>query len=135
MAELLIKAKDQPESAELTAIALATGRPPLLWRRGDVIAVRPDGHVWGSLEKPPAFLLVKLPGVVVGEVRYLSKPHIEVMADPTERDPDNVGEVMVNRSRGNLDLDSGLPIMPDAAGVVTMALPAFDVRISDRLLA
>lgn len=32
-------------------------------RMGDIIAVRPDGHEWGSKERLPIFVVIKIPGM------------------------------------------------------------------------
>lgn len=36
---------------------------------GDVVIVRPDGHVWGNVEKLPYYIVVKVPGVTVEAVK------------------------------------------------------------------
>jgi len=50
MAELLVMNVDN------------VGRTPektaLLYKRGDVVVVMPDGHVWGAKESPPTFRIV-----------------------------------------------------------------------------
>lgn len=32
------------------------------WKRGDIVAVKEDNHAWGTLEGPPIFEIIKLPG-------------------------------------------------------------------------
>jgi len=41
------------------------------WLPGQVIVVMPDGHKWGSEEKPPKFFIMQLPGVHPDKVRKL----------------------------------------------------------------
>lgn len=63
MCELLVKAADSPVS----------GTP---WRAGMIVTIKPDGHEWGKKEAPPAFYLVKVPGVSVGSAnQYLESWH------------------------------------------------------------
>ena len=35
------------------------------YKRGDAVVVMPDGHEWGRAERPPKFVVVKVPGVAV----------------------------------------------------------------------
>ena len=58
MAELLIKAVD------------AWGNLPSRSMKGDIIVVRPDGWKWGNEECPPRFVVVKLKGVKVDDVKH-----------------------------------------------------------------
>jgi len=55
MARLLVKAQDYINSDISKDIAGS-------YKRGDVVTVLPDGHVFGNKEGPPAFRVVDLPG-------------------------------------------------------------------------
>lgn len=63
MAELLVKAAEPWNNDSPTA-------PPERSRLGDIIVVRPDGWVWGNEENLPRFIIVKLPGVAVEDVKH-----------------------------------------------------------------
>jgi len=39
------------------------------YKKGDIVAVFPDGHKWGRLEGPPKFIIIKVPGMSVKEGR------------------------------------------------------------------
>ena len=57
MARLLVKAVDYVNAdPEIDRKAS--------WKRGDVVAIMPDSHIWGSLEGPPKFVRIDLPGEV-----------------------------------------------------------------------
>jgi hypothetical protein len=74
MARLLVKAIDHthpdPDKDKRGA-----------YKRGDVVAVRDDDHVWGASEGPPKFEQVDLPGVDPSDLLYLSE---EAQEDITE---------------------------------------------------
>ena len=42
---LLVRAQNSP-----------TYPAPSSWRKGDIVAAAPAGHVWGNLERPPNFV-------------------------------------------------------------------------------
>jgi len=63
IAEILIKAQEPWNNANQDA-------PPERSRLGDIIVVRPDGHVWGNEECLPRFIVVKLPGLSEEEVKH-----------------------------------------------------------------
>jgi hypothetical protein len=70
MAELLLRALDNP------------GDPVVMYKTGDVVVVRPDGWTWGSEETKPVaqggeFWLIKLPGVAVEDLEYLTEADSE----------------------------------------------------------
>lgn len=56
MAELLIKAISHihPDSEKNITGA---------YKKGDIVVIMPDGHVWGAKEGPPKFVLAKVPGL------------------------------------------------------------------------
>jgi len=62
MAELLIRvqASSNPEASEV----------------GDIIAICPDGHVWGKSEGLPEYCVIKLPNLKVSDIDYLKSPLI-----------------------------------------------------------
>lgn len=66
-AEFLIRAKgswnDGISTAGMTADQLRSYNARS--RKGDVVVVMPDGHVWGSEECLPDFIIVKVPSVSV----------------------------------------------------------------------
>ena len=69
-AELLVMAKDSP---------FENGA-----KRGDVIVVRPDGWVWGKEECLPNYIVVKLNGVPVEDVKHYEEQlteQVEVISD------------------------------------------------------
>lgn len=74
MAEFLIKAID------------ATHPDPVknergCYKRGDVVAVKPDGWPWGAREGFPTFVIVKVPGLDPAAVEHLLHQH-EDTTDP-----------------------------------------------------
>lgn len=39
--------------------------------RGEIIVIKPDGWEWGRKERPPSYIIVKVPGVTVAQaVKY-----------------------------------------------------------------
>jgi hypothetical protein len=56
MAEFLIKAQSMTHT-DPTKDARGC------YKRGDIVAVFPDGHTWGRLETLPKFVVVKVPGL------------------------------------------------------------------------
>lgn len=62
MAELLIKAQTTWTNPD--PIIDARG----VYKKGDIVVVRPDGHEWGGEENLPNFVLLKVPGVTVEQV-------------------------------------------------------------------
>lgn len=71
MCELLVKSVDAAHSD------VKTDRRDF-FKRGDVVAIKPDDHAWGAAELNSAvFRVVKMPGVAVNDMRHLLAP------DPT----------------------------------------------------
>lgn len=64
MARLLVKAIDYVHPDPDVDIKDA-------YKRGDVVCVMPDGHVWGLAEGAPKFLHVDLPDVSVDSLLHL----------------------------------------------------------------
>lgn len=44
------------------------------YKRGDVVVIMPDGHVWGGAEGPPKFKQVDLPGTPEDYAYLLTAP-------------------------------------------------------------
>jgi hypothetical protein len=63
MAEILVRAVDGscPEFAANS-------------RRGNIIVVQPDGHIWGNAECPPEYFIVKIPGLSDTTTRSKTAP-------------------------------------------------------------
>lgn len=56
-----------------------------VFKKGDVVTVKPDGHPWGSDEEnSDLFRIVKLPGVPEDELVEAVKPWVvhDILADP-----------------------------------------------------
>lgn len=76
MAELLVQAKPhwidtltQSEKDNLPGFVKRTmnARSQI----GDIIVIQPDGWVWGREERLPNYIVVKIPGVPVEDVKFL----------------------------------------------------------------
>ena len=67
MAEFLIKAisviHDDPEKDKRGC-----------YKRGDIVVVMPDGHIWGREETLPKFVVVKIPGLTVETAQKYTDP-------------------------------------------------------------
>lgn len=50
-------------------------------RRGEVVAVKPDGHVWGAKEVPPRFEHIDLPGVDPRRLQDMLAPDLDAEND------------------------------------------------------
>ena len=48
------------------------------WVPGQIIVVMPDDHVWGRLECPPRFVVIKIPNVSVDEFKSFLNDEYEV---------------------------------------------------------
>lgn len=76
MARLLVKAIDythfDPEVDRQGA-----------YKRGDIVGVMPDDHVWSPLEGLPTFEQIDLPGVSVSEVEYLCNSEVQTLDEIT----------------------------------------------------
>lgn len=70
MAELLVKAKDNPGD-------------DTQYKVGDVVVVQEDGWEWGTLEGPPDFNIIKVPGLSVEDVKFSTS--IEYQNDKVKR--------------------------------------------------
>ena len=95
MAELLIKAVDAVHSD-------TQKNQRGCYKRGDVVVVMPDGHPWGTEERPPKFVTMRVVGVLPARYQRLVEQAETVILDP-EGNP-----VRLRRRHYSLDL-SQLP--------------------------
>ena len=67
MAEFLVKAVDaiHPDPAKDARGCFKTG---------DVVVAAPDGHQWGAAERLPRFVVIKIPGLALEDVRQFAEP-------------------------------------------------------------
>ncbi len=90
MAELLVRVVDKA--------------PPSTSRRGDVIAVQPDGWPWGRMEMAnPDWRLVKLPHVSVEDAR-------NALLEPGRRSSPTQERGLVPRRAFRLEIEAGEPV-------------------------
>ncbi len=47
------------------------------YKRGMPVVVMPDTHTWGAEERPPKFIVLKIPGVPVETVKKYIEPELE----------------------------------------------------------
>lgn len=88
MAELLVKAVDAVHpDPDVDRVGC--------YKAGDIVAVQPDGHHWGSCECLPAFIVVRIPGVSVDDARRYTEPRTITVT------PD--GPEIIERRRFRLD--------------------------------
>jgi hypothetical protein len=66
MAQFLIKALEPWNNDSPTA-------PEERSRLGDIIVVRPDGHVWGNEECLPRFIVVKITNMTYDDAKHLEE--------------------------------------------------------------
>lgn len=111
MARLLVKAIDHnhpdPEIDRKSS-----------YKRGDVVCVMPDDHVWGRAEAPPKFEQIDMIGVDVESLTHLVGSELESLSEITSialrRNPKLMGMVSrtkqrdtKTRRRYKLNLDDG----------------------------
>ena len=77
-AELLVKAKphwmDSLSQEEVDKMDKDTRQSyEARFQIGDIIAVRPDGWIWGKKERLPNFIVVKIPGMNLEEAQEYEK--------------------------------------------------------------
>lgn len=104
MAELLIKAVD---AIHVDPVKDQRGS----YKRGDVVVVMPDGHVWGKEERLPKFFILKVPGLSVA----IANRVIEIeKIDTGLFDPDgNRIARTVRRRKFTFDLDTLSQVLKD----------------------
>jgi len=79
MAELLILARE-PWNNNLDALKMSVDERERFYartRKGDIIAIRPDGWKWGREECLPRFIIFKVPGVDVKDFEAYTRPVCE----------------------------------------------------------
>ena len=101
MAELLIKATAR---APIRQSGPLKGQvdpylEKVLYRRGDVVVVMEDGHEWGGEERPPNFVVIKVPGPK-SEWDYLAEERMDGLPDE-----DGDEKIALRRHHG-FDLDA-----------------------------
>ena len=87
MAELLIKAKENwmesLSKEEIKALPKEKkDRYNARSKKGDIVAVKPDGWQWGKMECLPSFIVVKMPGKNVEEVEHLTESLYDSTSSP-----------------------------------------------------
>ncbi|MEM4359711.1 MAG: hypothetical protein QXT45_04225 [Candidatus Bilamarchaeaceae archaeon] len=94
MAEILIKAVDAYNvDPEVDKACYKAGMP---------VVVMPDGHKWGREEGPPKFIVLKLPGVPVEEVKKYVE---EWVVEDIDKDSGYLKSVMIRRRRWRFALE------------------------------
>ncbi len=51
------------------------------YKRGDIVVVFPDGHIWGKNEGPPKFGIVQLTGITVEQAKIYLQSETEIIKD------------------------------------------------------
>jgi len=76
MARFLIKAEDSTNADE------AVDKRGC-YKRGDIVVVMPDDHIWGGAEGLPTFLHIDVPSVSVEDAEYLRQSEEETAKELT----------------------------------------------------
>lgn len=87
------------------------------YKRGDVVAVEPDGWQWGKLEGPPKFVIVKIPDMTVEEAEQYVESERGTSSDPKLPTP------VVTKRKYKLSIDntpSEIKNELETKGIVTM---------------
>ena len=95
-AELLVKAKSHWMKA------IDTAGQYTAWMaeyhrsidKGQVVCIMPDGHKWGKKERPPIFIVIKIPGISVEQLQIYTMPDHDTTAFN-----ENIGVAPVYRLR------------------------------------
>lgn len=66
------------------------------YKRGDIVTIHPDNHIWGDQEGLPTFIKIKIPGLTVDMARKVTEQGMDLVT----------GEVMTVRRKWNLLIDS-----------------------------
>jgi hypothetical protein len=101
VAELLVMARDNAHGD-------ATTDRRGCYKRGDVVAVMPDGHQWGAKEGLPRFVRIKVPALTADVVRGLADEQSEDDAG-IEPQPDPAADRTYRRRRWRVVL-ADLPL-------------------------
>ena len=94
-------------------------------RKGNVVVIMRDGHVWGKEENLPRFVIVKLPGEDVKTVQLYLEPHYE----NSEFNPDNQPKLLLCR-RWRIP-ENFVDDAINAGGVITTTLDEIQNKIID----
>jgi len=104
MAEFLIKLIDHTHSDPLKDSREC-------YKRGDVVVVMPDSHIWGKEEGYPKFLVVKIPGMSIETGRKYIEQQIQGDVMGETLDP----SVVTRCRKYNVLLNSAPQTMIDTA--------------------
>ena len=77
--ELLVQARPNWKRAEISTSWTKADFIDF-WRqthRGEIIEILPNGTVWGTMDIPPAFVLIKVPGVAMAQASKYRQPLID----------------------------------------------------------
>jgi hypothetical protein len=95
---------------------------------GDIMAVAPDDHIWGTDEGPPNHILVKIPGLTVEEAKqYIQR----LMGSPTIEANGRVRPNMVKQRRYSVPVNLVNSIM-DQGGIVEISKGSFNFNLIDK---
>jgi hypothetical protein len=111
-AELLVKAVD------------AWGNDETRSRKGDIIVVRPDGWKWGREECPPRFVVVKLKGVDIKDVKHYEQP----LMDKTNPEK----PVMLKRRQYAIDALTVDTCSTELGGAKEISFATFNTKLTDK---
>lgn len=81
-AELLVKAKSHWMKA-IDTIGQDTAWMAEYHRsidKGQVVCIMPDGHKWGKKERPPTFIVIKIPGIPPDQLQTYTMPDHDITA-------------------------------------------------------
>ena len=124
MCQILVRLEDNFRAGAPT--------PHLIYRRGDIVAVRDDLHEWGSDEGSPKFCIIELPGLSARKMLDYERPHREL----SNRLPiDDPGDQIIIKIRGWQfrvdDLSLELRRRATVDGVLRLTNPGRHARWSD----
>ena len=121
MAEILIKAVDafveDPEHDKGS------------YKKGDIVSIQPDGTKWAEGEKPPAFIIVKVPGVAVSDLEiYMQENREKINVFDITRNK-NVDEFrLISKRKYHIPIIS-LNTIITAGGIATINKTTFTAQI------
>ena len=112
MCEILIRAVDGIGNYEIEGPG-----------RGHIVTIQPDGHIWGKLECPPEYFIVKIPGLNPASIRR----YCSVYYDLTQPEK----PIMIYRRRWVIR-EQLMSTIQSAGGIVTVTQANFNVALIDR---
>ena len=122
-AELLVKAQEpwnnDIDTSKMTKEELQSFNARS--RKGDIIVVKPDGWKWGREECPPRFVVVKLKGVKVEDVKHYEEPIYD------EKDVENTTLLKVRKYA--IDTSTVNDCMAQIGGIKEMQKAEFDTKL------